>query len=129
MLPEVPISQKLDATIALEEILTAVKIYPGTGACSNCLRYVQGSTGTAIGKRKREVNSTPNSTRIVDEIMTLADINRDGRLSMNESIDYLRFNIEEAAVSEDELRDNIVAVDLNKDGFITPSEIDPHYRG
>ncbi|KAL6952453.1 hypothetical protein U1Q18_051857, partial [Sarracenia purpurea var. burkii] len=54
--------------------------------------------------------------------MKHADEDRDGRLSMHESMKYLY--VMEMAIPEDLLRDAIVALDTNKDGFLHHWEID-----
>lgn len=84
------------------------------GACSNC---------PVFDRRKRDTSSTNYSSTNGADIVKEADKDQDGKLSMDEAVEFL--HVMQIAIPEDLIRKSIVALDQNKDGFLLHSEIDP----
>lgn len=63
-------------------------------------------------------NSLSNSTDIVKN----ADRDQDGKLSVEEAMNFLY--VMQIAIPEDLIREDIIALDQNKDGFLMDWEID-----
>lgn len=84
-----------------------------SGACSDCQQARR-------RKRDTEVSAPPaNGT----DILKQADKDQDGKLSVDEAVDFLY--VMKISASEDLIREGIVALDQDKDGFLMHSEIDP----
>lgn len=91
------------------------------GSCSDTCGGTQ-TPNIPSGRKRRDAISTNSSSNFgVDDIMYHADEDKDGKLSMAESTKYLYMM--EIAIPEDLVRDGIIKLDENKDGFLQPWEI------
>lgn len=86
--------------------------------------------GRKLKKEKREKRkkhgkrNTTSQLSSIDILMKHADKDSDGRLSMNESISYVNA-LMRGMKSLDMIKNDVITMDSNKDGFLIPSEIDP----
>ncbi|XP_065217156.1 uncharacterized protein Diedel [Planococcus citri] len=104
---------------------TKASPYCATGSCNmfgcNCDGGCRkGPCGMCCG------NGNVGETRKqgVEAVMEYADIDRDGRLNLNESIHYYLTNVAKLTTPEGPIITEFAKLDKNKDGFLSPSEID-----